>query len=76
VVRPALNEAKIVLANHVTALAHGQAVAEQANVIPQALFAGGAQESDLPVHFVEHSKLSGTVAERRKTSGKRWRFEA
>ncbi|MBC8651971.1 tyrosine--tRNA ligase [Pseudomonas sp. MTM4] len=60
----AINEAKIVLANHVTALAHGQQAAEQANAAAQGLFAGGAQASDLPVHFIERSKLTGglTVA--------------
>ncbi|MGK9048685.1 tyrosine--tRNA ligase [Stutzerimonas chloritidismutans] len=54
----ALNEAKIVLANHVTALAHGQDAAEQASAAAQSLFAGRAQASDLPVHFVERSKLA------------------
>lgn len=54
----ALNEAKIILANHVTALAHGEEAAAQANAAAQALFAGGTQASDLPVHFVGRSKLA------------------
>ncbi|MGM3389188.1 tyrosine--tRNA ligase [Stutzerimonas stutzeri] len=54
----ALNEAKIVLANHVTALAHGQDAAEQASAAAHSLFAGGPQASELPVHFVERSKLA------------------
>lgn len=54
----ALNGAKIILANQVTALAHGRAAAEQANAAAQALFAGGDQASDLPVHFIERSKFA------------------
>lgn len=54
----ALNEAKIVLANYVTALAHGQEAAAQANAAAQALYAGGEQASGLPVFSVERSKLA------------------
>lgn len=53
----ALNEAKIVLANHLTALAHGEEAAEQAHGDALALFESGQQASNLPVFFVERSKL-------------------
>lgn len=53
----ALNEAKIILANHVTALAHGEEAAAQANTAAQALFAGGAQASELPVFTVDRAKV-------------------
>ncbi|WP_434611631.1 tyrosine--tRNA ligase [Pseudomonas sp. Z6-20] len=54
----ALNAAKIVLANHVTGLAHGVEAAAQANAAAQSLFAGGKQATDLPVFTIERSKLS------------------
>jgi tyrosyl-tRNA synthetase len=54
----ALNQAKIVLANHVTALAHGEEAAAQANAAAQALFAGGEAAGDLPVYCVERSRLT------------------
>lgn len=54
----ALNEAKIVLANHVTALAHGDEAAAQAHGDAQALFASGEQANNLPVFSIERSKLA------------------
>ncbi|WP_447733572.1 tyrosine--tRNA ligase [Pseudomonas shirazensis] len=54
----ALNEAKIVLANHVTALAHGEDAAAQAHADALALFASSAQASNLPVFFIDRSKLA------------------
>ncbi|MBP5119420.1 tyrosine--tRNA ligase [Pseudomonas protegens] len=54
----ALNEAKIVLANHVTALAHGEEAAARAHGDALALFASGEHASNLPVFSVERSKLA------------------
>nr|WP_010486055.1 tyrosine--tRNA ligase [Pseudomonas sp. S9] len=57
----ALNEAKIVLANHVTELAHGREAAVQANAAALSLFAGGPEARDLPAHLIERSKLAQGV---------------
>ncbi|MEH6368131.1 MAG: tyrosine--tRNA ligase [Pseudomonas marincola] len=67
----ALNQAKIVLANHVTALAHGEAAAEQASATALALFAGGKHGNDLPCFSVDRSQLTGglTVAAALVTCG-------
>ncbi len=67
----ALNQAKIVLANHVTALAHGEAAADQASATALALFAGGKHGNDLPCFSVDRSQLTGglTVAAALVTCG-------
>ncbi|MGI5825245.1 MAG: tyrosine--tRNA ligase [Bacillota bacterium] len=54
-----LNEAKEILAYELTALVHGKEEAEKAKTASHALFAGGADDSDMPTTELSSDLLEG-----------------
>lgn len=59
-----LNEAKVVLANAATALAHGEHAARSAADAARGVFADGTRDSGLPVMKLSRAPGAGTVADR------------
>ncbi|WP_425914639.1 tyrosine--tRNA ligase [Pseudomonas sp. GWSMS-1] len=57
-----LNQAKIVLANAATALAHGQAAAKAAAATAAELFAGSTVEAALPALPIDRLRLDGSLS--------------
>jgi tyrosyl-tRNA synthetase len=58
-----LNQAKEILAYELTALVHGEEEAEKAKTASHALFAGGADDSDMPTTEITEDKLvDGEIA--------------
>ena len=57
-----LNQAKIILANAATALAHGEQAAQAAAAIAAELFAGSTAEAALPALNIDPQRLDGNVS--------------
>ena len=57
-----INEAKKILAHHVTAMAHGEAAALDAAETARKTFEQGTVADSLPTHFVTAAELNGGVA--------------
>ncbi|WP_371059388.1 tyrosine--tRNA ligase [Rhodosalinus sp. 5P4] len=57
-----INEAKIVLANEVTALLHGRAAAEAAEATARKVFEQGGAGTDLPTLALDRAELGGGIS--------------
>lgn len=57
-----LNQAKIILANAATALAHGEEAAQAAASVAAELFAGSGEEADLPALEVDPQRLGNGLS--------------